>query len=222
MANPDNVAEGFPFSGQTKIIIFYFIKNILQRHAPSFAAGCRMKNLYVPTVPIDCRMATIENAKEALAGESQANRKYQAFSDKAAEEGFKNVATLYKAASEAEAIHAKKLLKVLSAIESTEKNLEASIAGETHEFTTMYPEFVKAAEAEKRSDAVLAFTHAMKAEEVHAGLYRKALAAVKSKQDLGREKVFLCPVCGNIEMGKAPEKCPICGVFGKQFREITL
>jgi rubrerythrin len=167
-------------------------------------------------------MATIENAKEALAGESQANRKYQAFSDKAAEEGFKNVAVLYKAASEAEAIHAKKLLKVLAAIESTEKNLEASIAGETHEFTTMYPEFVKGAEAEKRSDAVLAFTHAMKAEEVHAALYKKALAAVKSKQDLGREKVFLCPVCGNIEMGKAPEKCPICGVFGKQFREITL
>jgi rubrerythrin len=86
----------------------------------------------------------------------------------------------------------------------------------------MYPAFVKAAEAEKRTDAVLAFTHAMKAEEVHAGLYTKALAAVKTGSDLGREKVFLCPVCGNIEMGKAPDKCPICGVFGKQFREITL
>jgi len=167
-------------------------------------------------------MATTENAKEALAGESQANRKYQAFSDKAAEEGFRNVAVLYKAASEAEAIHAKKLLKVLTAVESTAKNLEASIAGETHEFTIMYPAFVKAAEAEKRSDAVLAFTHAMKAEEVHAGLYTKALAAVKAGTDLGREKVFLCPICGNIEMGKAPDKCPICGVFGKQFREITL
>ena len=167
-------------------------------------------------------MATTENAKEALAGESQANRKYQAFSEKAAEEGFRNVAVLYKAASEAEAIHAKKLLKVLTAVESTAKNLEASIAGETHEFTIMYPAFVRAAEAEKRSDAVLAFTHAMKAEEVHAGLYTKALAAVKAGTDLGREKVFLCPICGNIEMGKAPDKCPICGVFGKQFREITL
>jgi rubrerythrin len=167
-------------------------------------------------------MATMDNAKEAFAGESQANRKYQAFSEKAAEEGFRNVATLYKAASEAEAIHAKKLLKVLTAVESTARNLEASIAGETHEYTSMYPEFVKAAEAEKRSDAVLAFTHAMKAEEVHAGLYKKALAAIKAGNDLGREKVFLCPVCGNIETGKAPDKCPICGVFGKQFREITL
>jgi rubrerythrin len=167
-------------------------------------------------------MATMDNAKDAFAGESQANRKYQAFSEKAAEEGFKNVATLFKAASEAEAIHAKKLLKVLSAIGSTKENLEAGIAGETHEYTSMYPGFIKSAEGEKRSDAVLAFTHAMKAEEVHAGLYKKALDAVKSGSDTGREKVFLCPVCGNIELGKAPDKCPICGVFGKQFREITL
>lgn len=167
-------------------------------------------------------MATIENAKEAFAGESQANRKYLAFSEKAAEEGFKNIATLYKAASEAEAIHAKKLLKVLAAIEPTSKNLEVSIAGETHEFTHMYPDFVKVAEAEGRSDALLAFTHAMKAEQVHANLYKKALDAVKAGHDLGREKIFLCPVCGNIEIGKAPDKCPICGVFGKQFREITL
>ncbi|HII99406.1 MAG TPA: rubrerythrin family protein [Methanoregula sp.] len=167
-------------------------------------------------------MATIENVKAALAGESEANRKYQAFSDKAAEEGFKSVATLFKAASEAEAIHAKKLLKVLGAIDITAKNLEASIEGETHEFTTMYPEFIKAAEAEKRSDAMLAFTHAMKAEEVHAGLYKKALAAIKAGSDLSREKVYLCPVCGNIEVGKLPDKCPICGVFAKQFREVTL
>jgi rubrerythrin len=167
-------------------------------------------------------MATIENAKEAFAGESQANRKYLAFSEKAAEEGFKNIATLYKAASEAEAIHAKKLLKVLAAIEPTAKNLEVSIAGETHEFTHMYPEFVKLAETEGRTDALLAFTHAMKAEQVHANLYKKALDAVKAGNDLGREKIFLCPVCGNIETGKAPDKCPICGVFGKQFREITL
>jgi rubrerythrin len=167
-------------------------------------------------------MATIENAKEAFAGESQANRKYQAFSDKAAEEGFKNIATLYKAASEAEAIHAKKLLKVLLAIEPTVKNLEASIAGETHEFTSMYPGFIKEAESEKKSDAILAFTLAMKAEQVHAALYKKALDAVKAGSDLPREKIFLCPVCGNIELVKAPDKCPICGVFGKQFREITL
>jgi rubrerythrin len=167
-------------------------------------------------------MATIDNAKEAFAGESQANRKYQAFSEKAAEEGFNGVATLFKAASEAEAIHAKKLLKVIAAIGPTAKNLEAAVAGETHEYESMYPGFVKEAGAEGKADAVLAFTHAMKAEQVHAGLYKKALDAIKAGHDIGREKVFLCPVCGNIELGKAPDKCPICGVFGKQFREITL
>lgn len=167
-------------------------------------------------------MATTDNAKEALAGESQANRKYLAFSEKAAEEGFRNIAVLFKAASEAEAIHAKKLLKVLTAVGPTVQNLEASIEGETHEYTEMYPEFIRGAEGEKRTDAVLAFTHAMKAEEVHAGLYKKALAALKAGNDMGRERVYLCPVCGNIEIGKVPDKCPICSVFGKQFREITL
>jgi rubrerythrin len=167
-------------------------------------------------------MATIDNAKEAYAGESQANRKYKAFSEKAAEEGFKGVATLFLAASEAEAIHAKKLLKVMSAVGTTAANLEGAIGGETHEYESMYPGFIKEAEAEKKTDAILAFTHAMKAEQVHATLYKKALDAIKAGNDIGREKVFLCPVCGNIELGKAPDKCPICGVFGKQFKEISL
>ena len=167
-------------------------------------------------------MATIENAKAAYAGESQANRKYLAFSEKAAEEGFRNIATLFKAASEAEAIHAKKLLKVLGVTGTTEDNLAQSIAGETHEFTEMYPGFIREAEAERKTDAVLAFTYAMKAEQVHAKLYEKALSLLKNGSDMGREKIFLCPVCGNIEIGKVPDKCPICGVFGKQFREVTL
>ncbi|MEN6610158.1 MAG: rubrerythrin family protein [Methanoregulaceae archaeon] len=168
-------------------------------------------------------MATKENAMEAFAGESQANRKYQAFSEKAEKEGFRNVAKLFKAASEAEAIHAKKLLVVLGAIGKTEENLVGSVAGETHEFTEMYPGFMKTADAEKKPEAVLAFTHAMKAEQVHAGLYAKALEAVKAGKDLAAaDKVFLCPICGNIEFGKAPERCPICGVLGKQFREIQL
>lgn len=167
-------------------------------------------------------MATLDNVKTAFAGESQANRKYLAFSEKAAEEGFRNIATLFKAASEAEAIHAKKLLKALNVVGTTKDNLQASITGETYEFTEMYPPFISAAEAERKSDAVLAFTHAMKAEQVHAKLYEKALNLLKSGSDMGREKIYLCPVCGNIELGKPPEKCPICAVFGKQFREITL
>ena len=95
-------------------------------------------------------MATMENAMEAYAGESQANRKYSAFADQADSEGFKNIARLFKAASEAEAVHAKKLLKAMGKIKTTKENLQGSISGETHEYTEMYPAFLKEAEAEKK------------------------------------------------------------------------
>jgi rubrerythrin len=165
-------------------------------------------------------MATKENAMEAFAGESQANRKYSAFADKAKDEGFTNVAKLFTAASEAEAIHAKRLLKVLGSIGKTEDNLKASVAGETHEYTEMYPGFVKEGEAEKQSDAVIAFTYAMKAEEVHANHYKEALKAISAGHDLSGQKVILCPICGNIFRGESPERCPICSAFKKVFREI--
>ena len=165
-------------------------------------------------------MATKENAMEAFAGESQANRKYSAFAEKAKDEGFTNVAKLFTAASEAEAIHAKRLLKVLGSIGKTEDNLKGSVAGVTHEYTEMYPGFVKEGDAEKQSDAVLAFTYAMKAEEVHANLYKEALKAISGGHDLSGQKVLLCPICGNIFRGEPPERCPICSAFKKVFREI--
>ncbi|HTY14671.1 MAG TPA: ferritin family protein [Methanoregulaceae archaeon] len=165
-------------------------------------------------------MATKENAMEAFAGESQANRKYTAFAEKALEEGFPNVSKIFKAAAEAEGIHAKRLLKVLGTIGKTENNLKASFEGETHEYTQMYPEFVKTGEAEKQSEAVIAFAYAMKAEEVHAGLYKEALKMVGTGKDMSSRKVLLCPICGNIFLGDAPDRCPICNAFRKVFREI--
>ena len=166
-------------------------------------------------------MATKENALEAFAGESKANRKYEAFAEKAESEGYVSISRLFKAASEAEAIHAKKLLKAMGRIESTMENLEKAVEGETHEYTEMYPRFVQEAEAEKKSDVLLAFNYALQAEEVHAGLYKEALKSLKSGQDLSNRTVWLCPVCGNIFLGEAPEKCPICKVFKKVFREIV-
>ncbi len=165
-------------------------------------------------------MTTKDNAAEAYAGESQANRKYKIFSEKADAEGYSNVAKLFRAASEAEAIHAKRLLFLLQEVNSTEDNLKKSIEGEKSEYTTMYPSFIKLAESENDSEAVTIFTHAMKAEEVHAANYTKALQAISNDDDLEISKVLLCPVCGNIEFDSAPEKCPICGVPGRMFREI--
>jgi len=166
------------------------------------------------------RMATIENLKNAFAGESQANRKYQSFSEKADEEGFPNVARLYRAASRAEAIHARRELSVMGGVKSTAENLEGSIAGETEEFTEMYPGFIEEAKKEGNTEAGVIFTHAMKAEQVHAGLYTKALEALQDGKDFEGAEVFLCPVCGNIEIGKAPERCPICGMPGAKFLKV--
>jgi rubrerythrin len=162
-------------------------------------------------------MATQENLKAAFAGESQANRKYLSFSQKADEEGFKNIARLYRATSLAEEIHARRELSAMGGIGSTAENLKGSIEGETEEFTEMYPKFVEEAKKEGKSEAAIIFTHAMKAEEVHAGLYKRALEAVLAGKDIEGAEVFLCPVCGNVEIGKAPERCPICGVAGKNF-----
>ncbi|HOB17200.1 MAG TPA: ferritin family protein [Candidatus Methanoculleus thermohydrogenotrophicum] len=165
-------------------------------------------------------MPTDENAQEAFAGESQANRKYAVFAEKAAAEGYPVVGKLFRAASEAEAIHAKRLLFIRNAVGSTEENLKGAIEGETFEFTKMYPEFVAQAKEERKNEAAIVFTHAMKAEEVHASLYLQALEAVREGKDLDVEKIFLCPVCGNVELGAAPEKCPICGVPERMFREV--
>ncbi|MDH7593716.1 MAG: rubrerythrin family protein [Methanomicrobiales archaeon] len=165
-------------------------------------------------------METDNNLKEAFAGESRANRKYTAFSERAEEEGFRNVAKLLKAASEAEAIHSARLLRVMKEVSSTAGNLEKGIEGETYEFTRMYPGFIEKAKSEGNNDAVTAFTYAMKAEEVHAKFYRQALERVKAGRDLDAQKFFLCPVCGNIALDAPPERCPICGVPGSRFRKI--
>ncbi len=156
---------------------------------------------------------TMKNLMEAFAGESQANRKYLAYARQAEKEGKLNAAKLFRAAADAETLHAMRLFEVAGKVGSTEENLKDGVAGETYEFEQMYPPFVKEAEAEGNKAAAMAFTFAMKAEEVHARLYREAL------ENLGQtEEVFyyLCPVCGNIEKS-VPEKCSICGAPGSKF-----
>lgn len=165
-------------------------------------------------------MTTEQNLQEAFAGESQANRTYAVFAAQAESEGYRNVAKLYRAASEAEAIHARKLFNVQGRVSTTSENLKKSVDGEVHEFKAMYPAFVREAEMEKKSEAITAFTYAMRAEEVHAGLYEKALLAVQGGRDLNQGKISICTICGNIFLGEPPEKCPICSVFRKKFQEI--
>jgi len=159
---------------------------------------------------------TRDNLKAAFAGESQANRKYLAFAKKAEQEGFGNVARLFRTAAEAETIHALGHLEALDAVGSTLDNVRAAMGGETYEYTEMYPPMVEQAKADNHSAGRM-FAYDLKVEAVHAKLYSMAQEALKLGQDLTSVDFYLCPVCGNIEIGKPPRVCPICGANGERF-----
>lgn len=162
---------------------------------------------------------TKTNLKEAFAGESQANRKYTAFAKKAEQDGFPVVARLFRAAAEAETIHALGHLAALDGVGNTADNLKAAIEGETYEFEKMYPPMISQATAENHKGKRM-MEFATKAEAVHAKLYAMALEAVKSGKDLAADAFYLCPVCGHVEIGKAPATCPICGAKGDRFQRM--
>lgn len=160
---------------------------------------------------------TTENLKAAFAGESQANRKYLAFAAKADQEGYPQIARLFRAAAEAETIHAHNHLRALKAIRSTKENLEEAIAGETHEFKNMYPQMIADAQAEGDKEAERSFVFANEVEKVHAQLYEKALRTMEDKKLVD---IYICPVCGYTVEETVPENCPVCNAKGKTFRKI--
>jgi rubrerythrin len=162
-------------------------------------------------------MATVGNLQEAFAGESQANRKYLAFAKKAEQDGYPQVAKLFRAAAAAETVHAHAHFRVLDGVKSTAANVEAAIAGEGFEFQTMYPKFLKEAEAEGDTKAAASFRNALVVEEIHYRLYSDALKAVKAGKDLAATAVYVCDVCGNTIYGSAPDKCPVCGAVKARF-----
>lgn len=156
--------------------------------------------------------------KEAFAGESQANRKYLAFAEKAKREGHPQAARLFLAAAEAETVHAHNHLKVLKGIGDTAANLKDAVAGETHEFKSMYPEMVGAAKAEGNKDAERSFTFALEVEKVHGRLYQEMLDNLgKSKEEF---PYFVCPICGFTAEKHAPDTCPVCGAKGHLFKRV--
>lgn len=162
----------------------------------------------------------VEDLQAAFAGESQANRKYLAFAKKADEEGYPQIAKLFRAAAAAETVHAHNHLRTLGGIQSTTENLKAAVAGENYEAVTMYPEFVKDAEAEGAKSALRSFHWALEAEKVHEALYRKALDNLEE----GKQATFdyyVCPLCGYTHEGALEGKCPVCGTPGTKFERIS-
>lgn len=160
---------------------------------------------------------TEQNLKDAFAGESQANRKYLAFAKKADQEGYKQVARLFRAAAEAETVHAHAHLRTLKGIGSTADNLKTAIAGETHEFKSMYPEMIEAARAEDNKAALRSFEYANAVEKVHANLYQKAL---EKMDKLEEADYYVCSVCGYTCEDEAPDECPVCKAKKKAFFKV--
>lgn len=161
---------------------------------------------------------TEEFLKEAFAGESQANRKYQSFAAKADKEGYPQVARLFRAASKAEEIHAANHLRAMKGIRSTKENLEEAISGEDHEYEKMYPEMIQTARAEGKKEAEMSFLYANEVEKIHSQLYQKLLA------DLGKTSesypYYVCPYCGNTVEGEPPKVCQVCGCKADLFMKI--
>jgi rubrerythrin len=160
---------------------------------------------------------TLRNLQEAFAGESQANRKYLAFARKAEEEGFLQVAKLFRAAAEAETIHAHNHLRELNGIRGTRDNLETAISGESYEFQKMYPRMIEEAKAESHAKALRSFSLANEVEKVHARLYQAALENLGKNTEVD---YYVCQVCGYTAEGGAPDECPVCKAKRQAFRKV--
>jgi rubrerythrin len=162
---------------------------------------------------------TEQDLKDAFAGESQANRKYLAFSRKAEQEGYIQVAKLFRAAATAETIHAHNHLKELKGVKSTRENILEAINGESYEFQKMYPRMIDDAKAEGQNQALRTFTFANEVEKIHAALYQKALDTLDTApRDAGLD-YYVCIVCGYTAEGEAPDECPVCKAKKPAFKK---
>jgi rubrerythrin len=164
---------------------------------------------------------TEEDLKTAFAGESQANRKYLAFAKKADAEGLSQIAKLFRAAAAAETVHANSHLRAMDGVGSTADNLKTAINGENYEWASMYPEFIKDAEAESAKRALAAFRFAYEVEKVHEELYRKALTALETQQPMETVDYYVCPICGYTHEGPLDGLCPVCKTPATKFERIN-
>lgn len=163
---------------------------------------------------------SMEDLSAAFAGESQANRKYTAFANKAEAEGLTQIARLFRAAAHAETIHALSHFRVMGGVKTTSENLETAISGENYEVVSMYPAFMKDAESEGENKALKSFTNAWEVEKIHEAMYREALEMLRKDEKFEDYDYYVCPVCGYVHKRGAPEKCPVCGNPGARFELI--
>jgi rubrerythrin len=168
---------------------------------------------------MNMRKITEENIKNAFAGESKAHMRYLIFAKKAEQEGFSNVARLFRAIAYAELVHASNHYNVLGMIRNTIDNLQVAIDGETYEVEEMYPAFNAVAKLQEEKGAERTTNWALQAEKVHAGMYQKAKQSVISQEDIKIGAIYICEMCGYTVEGEAPSRCPVCGASKERFRK---
>ena len=164
---------------------------------------------------------TIDNLQTAFAGESQANRKYMAFAKKADQEGFPQIARLFRAAAAAETVHANNHFRALEGVKGTAENLQVAIGGENYEVVTMYPPMLAEAQAAGDKRAALSFKYALEVEKVHEELYRQAAEVLGNGKDMPETEYYVCPVCGYTHAGPVAGRCPVCNTPGERYEKIA-
>lgn len=187
------------------------------------------------TSAADPKAATIKNLQAAFTGETIASAKYAAYSKKAQEEGFTQIALLFKATSASEKIHANNHQAVLEdmgqsvpdvkpdyVVKTTQENLTDAINGESYEIATMYPDFMTAANAADNPLALTSLNYAYRTEQRHKPMYEKALAALQGN-DLATlsARYYICPTCGNTYDSTPPKRCRISMTNSERFVTIS-
>lgn len=156
---------------------------------------------------------TEQNLKDAFAGESQARNKYTYYASVAKKEGFEHIAAIFQETADNEKVHAKLHFKLLSGIGSTADNLKAAAAGESEEWTGMYPRMAQEAREDGFNDIAFQFEAIGRIEKRHQERYSALLAELEGGTVFSKsEKVsWKCRECGHVHEGtNAPTICPVC------------
>ncbi|NMB44643.1 MAG: rubrerythrin family protein [Clostridiales bacterium] len=175
---------------------------------------------------------TAKNLQSAFGGESQAHMRYMSWGEKANQDGFPTVQTLFNAISYAEEIHAKSHFRVLKDVKgnadvlsggafgigTTSENLKLAAEGERYEVMEMYPDFIKEAEASGEKSAVRSMELALEAEKTHEKLFLDAKEYTDNEKDIDFKNIHVCQVCGYTAHGDMVDVCPICNVPNSKFR----
>jgi rubrerythrin len=162
---------------------------------------------------------TEKNLAYAFAGESKAYARNSAFAQKADQEGYPQIARLFRAVAEAESVHSRRYLMLMRGkIGSTEENLEAAFQNEIRANVDEYPDLIKDAGEEGIAVAEKAFSQARDVESMHAALYKKAMNDMLSDR---QTEYYVCQVCGYVAENEAPEVCPVCEASKGEFKNVV-